>query len=244
MLWPLLFLHTASLSCPLSVEKGLEGYTGVFVFHHRAKLPRCDHACECCPKFIGSFDNLVGRSLATRVLSSACDFIGADMIDSCPATPCCDQSVQPQKQSGCLLSCLVGFTGFVTCHKVIAMEKPNTMCCHPFSFLCLQKWQMMRHEKVISCYYPKCSAGTRLVLFYWGEESRTMWTDSPTTKPLPLRCIGWWCRVLIGKRSILSAHFKVRTFICLSARNHLYVLMLKIFFLVNVLYLWKSWQLV
>lgn len=73
--------------------------------------------------------------------------------------------------------------------RIIAKEKPNTTCCHPFSFLCLQKWQMMRHEKVISCYYPKCSAGTRLLLFYWREQSRTMWTDSPKTKPQPLRCI-------------------------------------------------------
>lgn len=27
----------------------------------------CDHVCDCRPKFIGSFDNLVGRSLAPCV---------------------------------------------------------------------------------------------------------------------------------------------------------------------------------
>lgn len=85
---------SSTLAPPLSFSSALSlslshlcgvwgGSTGCATcFFYLSSLVPCDHVCDCRPKFIGSFDNLVGRSLATRVPSS---------VYKSP-TPYCDQT--------------------------------------------------------------------------------------------------------------------------------------------------------
>ncbi|KAF0046240.1 hypothetical protein F2P81_002769 [Scophthalmus maximus] len=63
--------RSSTLGPRLSEEQGVAKAPDRF-------MCQCDPVCDGSPDFIGSFDNLVGRSLASRVPGSAHDSVGTD----------------------------------------------------------------------------------------------------------------------------------------------------------------------